>query len=66
MDKNISTPWAVTIVVVVLLIVGGLVWRGMAPRTPVPAGQGPGQADYSGRLGHPGYPPPTPLPPGAR
>jgi hypothetical protein len=62
MDKSISTPWAVTAVVIVLLIVGAIVWRAMAPKTPAaataPVPYAPG--------GHVGYPPPTPLPPGAR
>jgi hypothetical protein len=61
MDKNISTPWAVAAIVAVLVILGVVVWRGMAPKAPVassaPAYYGPG--------GHRG-PPPIPLSPGQR
>jgi hypothetical protein len=56
MDKNISTPWAVALIIAVLVMLGVVVWRGMAPKAP-PASSGPG---FYGPGGHRG-PPPTPL-----
>jgi hypothetical protein len=64
MDKQISTPWAVAAIVIVLLFVGAVVWRTMAPAPPSAADPTGGAASRT--LGHVGYPPPTPLPPGGR
>jgi len=47
MQQNIPTPWAVAAIVVVLLVVGLIIWRGMSPRAPAAAtAPGPGAADY--------------------
>jgi hypothetical protein len=62
MDKNVSTPWVVAAVVVVLLIAGAAVWKAMTPRAPIGA---TATMPYAPG-GHPGYPPPTPLAPGGR
>jgi len=64
MDKQISTPWAVTAVVIVLLVVGIVVWRVMTPAAP-PAVDPTGGA-ASRTLGHVGFAPATPPPPGPR
>jgi hypothetical protein len=62
MEKSISPPWVIAAVVIVLLILGAVVWRGMAPKAPTaasaPVPYAPG--------GHVGYPPPTPLGPSGR
>jgi hypothetical protein len=34
MEKNISLPWAVTAIVVAVLIVGVIIWRSQTPRAP--------------------------------
>jgi len=58
MDKQISTPWAVTAVVILLLVLGVAVWRYMTPPPPL-------ALDPNGHtLGHAGYAPATPLPRG--
>jgi hypothetical protein len=64
MGKNISTPWAVTAIVIVLLVLGVAVWRYMTP--PAPLALDPTGGAASRTLGHVGYAPRAPLPPGQR
>jgi undecaprenyl pyrophosphate phosphatase UppP len=63
MDKQISTPWAVAAIVVVVIVIA-LVWRGMRPaQTPMVDTTG-GVASRT--LGHVGMAQQGAIPPGPR
>ena len=55
MNQNISTPWAVAAIVVVLAIVGVVVWRHQNATPAVPNGPASPYQEYRGS---PGGPPP--------
>lgn len=57
MDKQISTPWAVTVVAIVLLVVGMVVWRVMTPSASQAMDPTGGAASRT--LGHAGFAPPS-------
>jgi len=53
MEKNIPLPWAVTAIVVVLVIVGAIIWRSQTPRAPVSTGRNYSAADQYRSSGQP-------------
>lgn len=58
MEKNIPLPWAVTAVVVAVLIVGVIIWRSLTPRAPAFGGPNYSTYDqYRGQFPASGQPP---------